>query len=488
MWWHNTMQRVMFLAVCSAILLASGIAQGVQIALEPVASGLAFPTYVTHAGDGSGRLFIVLRQGQIVIFDGIRVRPTPFLDITPLVSTAGEQGLFSVAFHPNYSQNGLFFVNYTNLSGATVVARYSVSGDPNVANPASAQVLLTIAQPFTNHNGGQLQFGPDGFLYIGMGDGGSGGDPFNNAQNLATLLGKMLRIDVNGGIPYAIPLNNPFIGVPGARGEIWALGLRNPWRFSFDRLTGDLFIADVGQNRFEEVDFQSAASAGGENYGWRLMEGLHCFIPTINCNDGTLTLPIIEYDHSLGKCSITGGYRYRGVQQPGLFGIYFFADLCTGQIWGASQDGLGVWSFTELLDTALMIATFGEDEAGELYVADFMGGTVFRIVTAPLTAIELLLPDRQAVLTSPPVFVWSADGGVDNAFAVDLSMSPTGPFSSTFDNLNIVIRGNSWAMPAGIWERVASGSRLFWRVRGADLAEAAPAIVTSAETQMFFKQ
>jgi hypothetical protein len=357
-----------------------------------------------------------------------------------------------------------------------------------VANPASAQVVLTIAQPFTNHNGGQLQFGPDGFLYIGMGDGGSGGDPFNNAQNLATLLGKMLRIDVNGGIPYAIPLNNPFIGVPGARGEIWAPGLRNPWRFSFDRLTGDLFIADVGQNRFEEVDFQSAASAGGENYGWRLMEGLHCFIPTINCNDGTLTLPIIEYDHSLGKCSITGGYRYRGVQQPGLFGIYFFADLCTGQIWGASQDGLGVWSFTELLDTALMIATFGEDEAGELYVADFMGGTVFRIVTAPLTAIELLLPDRQAVLTSPPVFVWSADGGVDNAFAVDLSMSPTGPFSSTFDNLNIVIRGNSWAMPAGIWERVASGSRLFWRVRGADLAEAAPAIVTSAETQMFFKQ
>lgn len=350
-----------------------------QIDLQPVASGLANPVAITHAGDGFGRLFITLQAGQIVIYDGTRILPAPFLDLSPLVSSGGERGLLSVAFHPDYESNGFFYVNYTNTGGNTVIARYSVSQDPNAADPSSAAILLTVTQPFANHNGGQLQFGRDGYLYIGMGDGGSGGDPDNNAQNLGTLLGKMLRIDVDSAFPYAIPRTNPFVGMAGALPEIWALGLRNPWRFSFDRSTRDLFIADVGQNSWEEVDFQPAGSQGGENYGWRLMEGNHCFNPSSNCNRGGLILPILEYDHSAG-CSITGGYRYRGTQNPELTGIYFYGDLCTGRIWGASEQGGGLWTTAELLDTSLSISTFGEDEAGEIYVADYSQGAIYRIV------------------------------------------------------------------------------------------------------------
>ena len=356
-----------------------------QIELQPVATGLVNPVAITHAGDGSGRLFITLQSGKIVIHDGTRILPTPFLDIRPLVLSGGERGLLSVAFHPNYRNDGLFFVNYTNTAGDTVVARYSVSQDPNVADPQSATILLTIMQPYANHNGGQLQFGRDGYLYIGMGDGGSAGDPFNNGQNLGTLLGKILRIDTDGALPYAIPPDNPFVGTEGARGEIWALGLRNPWRFSFYRLTGDLFIADVGQNSWEEVDYQPAGSPGGENYGWRLMEGKHCYNPSSNCNTGALTLPIIEYAHgpndSVG-CAITGGYRYRGTKNPALREIYFYGDLCTGRIWGASQQAGGGWTTTELLDTSLSITTFGEDEAGEIYVAHYSSsaGAIYRIV------------------------------------------------------------------------------------------------------------
>jgi len=244
--------------------------------------------------------------------------------------------------------------------------------------------LLTVPQPFGNHNGGQLQFGTDGFLYIGMGDGGSGGDPLDNAQNLDTLLGKILRIDVAGGPTYSIPADNPFIGDPGAREEIWALGLRNPWRFSFDRLTGDLFIADVGQNNLEEVNYQPVESQGGENYGWRLMEGSECFNPPTNCNNGMLALPILEYDHSLG-CSITGGYRYRGDKNPGLLGTYFYGDFCTGLIWGATQDDTGEWTTEELLVTDLAITAFGEDEDGEIYVTHFSqdDGTIYLISEIP---------------------------------------------------------------------------------------------------------
>ena len=376
------------LAICMLVLVSCGLAQAQAptIAVQQIATGLASPVAITHAGDGSGRLFITLQGGQILIYDGTRILPVPFLDISSLVSCCGERGLLSVAFHPNYKTNGYFYVNYTEKrAGDTVIARYRVSSDPNVADPNPEGILLTISQPFPNHNGGQLQFGSDGYLYIGMGDGGSGGDQQNNAQNGQSLLGKMLRIDVsnvntNDGLPYDIPPNNPFLSDPKVRDEIWALGLRNPWRFSFDRITGDVFIADVGQNSWEEVDVQAASSPGGENYGWRFMEGSHCFNPAISCNNGKMTLPIVEYSHALG-CSITGGYRYRGSQIPPLYGIYLYGDYCSGRIWGAMEISSGTWRTTELLHTDFAISTFGEDEAGELYLAhlDRANGAIYRI-------------------------------------------------------------------------------------------------------------
>jgi hypothetical protein len=396
--WTRRLALLALLSLVGVLGLGGPLKAAPQIELQPVVSGLANPVAITHAGEGSGRLFITLQAGQIVIFDGTQILPTPFLDISGLVSSGGERGLLSVAFHPNYRSNGLFFVDYTNTAGDTVIARYSVSQDRNVADPGSAAILLTIQQPFANHNGGQLQFGPDGYLYIGMGDGGSAGDPLNNGQNLGTLLGKLLRVNVDGASPYAIPGDNPFVGVPGAQPEIWAYGLRNPWRFSFDRSTGDLFIADVGQDSWEEVDFQPASSPGGQNYGWNIMEGNHCFNPPSNCNSSGLTLPILEYAHgssdSIG-CSISGGYRYRGTQNPDLTGIYFYGDFCTGRIWGASQQGTGAWTTAELLDTSLSITTFGEDEAGEIYVAHYAptDGAIYRIVrkTKSMPWIPLLL-------------------------------------------------------------------------------------------------
>jgi hypothetical protein len=311
----------------------------------------------------------------------VQILSPPFLDITSLVSSGGERGLLGAAFHPNYVGNGFFYVSYTDAAGDSVIARYSVSLDPNRADPTSGVILLTIPQPFSNHNGGQLHFGPDGYLYIGIGDGGSGGDPQNNGQDLGTLLGKILRIDVDSGFPFAVPADNPFVGVGGAREEIWSYGLRNPWRFSFDRLTGDMFIGDVGQNSWEEVDFQPANSTGGENYGWRLMEGNSCFNPAINCNNGTLTLPILVYDHSVG-CSVTGGYLYRGSKNPNLNGLYLYGDFCSGLIWGAQEDGLGGWNTTVLLDTNFSISTFGEDESGEIYFAHLSAtdGAIYQVV------------------------------------------------------------------------------------------------------------
>ena len=364
------------------IFLFSAASWGaVTIKAEPKVTGLSSPVDITHAGDGSGRLFIILQGGRIVIFDGVQILSPPFLDIASLVSSGGERGLLGAAFHPNYVGNGFFYLSYTNTAGDSVIARYSVSLDPNRADPTSGVILLTIPQPFSNHNGGQLHFGPDGYLYIGIGDGGSGGDPQNNGQDLGTLLGKILRIDVDSGFPFTVPPDNPFVGVVGAREEIWSFGLRNPWRFSFDRLTGDLFIGDVGQNSWEEVDFQPANSTGGENYGWRLMEGNSCFNPAINCNNGTLTLPILVYDHSVG-CSVTGGYLYRGSKNPNLNGLYLYGDFCSGLIWGAQQDGLGGWNTTVLLDTNFSISTFGEDESGEIYFAHLSAtdGTIYQVV------------------------------------------------------------------------------------------------------------
>ena len=362
---------------------------GVTIELELVAKGLDSPVGLTHAGDGSGRIFITLQGGKILVVEGNRTRL--FLDISSRIKSGGERGLLGTAFHPNYVENGFFYVNYTNLSGDTVIARFTRSSNPQIGDPDSEKRILTIKQPYGNHNGGQLQFGPDGFLYIGTGDGGSGGDPENRAQNLNVLLGKMLRLDVDKKFPYAIPQGNPFRETPEARPEIWAYGLRNPWRFSFDGKTGGLFIGDVGQNSFEEINFQPGSSSGGENYGWNFMEGKSCFGNSLvklfksNCNHESLTLPIIEYSHKRGNCSVTGGNLYRGSKFPQLNGIYFYGDYCSGKIWGAAKTKGSQWKTKKLLDTELSISTFGEDEAGNLYVADHSSGNgaIYRIIVKP---------------------------------------------------------------------------------------------------------
>ena len=350
-----------------------------EIELQLVTSGVAHIVDIQHAGDGTSRLFLVSQSGQIRIWNGSQVLATPFLDISSRVSFGGERGLLGLAFHPDYDANGFFYVNYTDTAGNTVIARYRVSSNANVADPASATTVLTQDQPFSNHNGGQLRFGPDGFLYIALGDGGPGGDPQDKGQSLNTLLGKMLRLDVDSASPYAIPPDNPFVGTADARGEIWAYGYRNPWRFSIDRLTGDMFIADVGQSEWEEINVEPAGT-GGRNYGWRLMEGTHCFNPSTSCNDGSLTLPILEYSHDLG-CSVIGGPRYRGTVMSRYPGAYFYGDFCTGRIWSATRNNDGTWTSVEELDTTLSIASFGEDEAGEIYVAHYASsGQLYRIV------------------------------------------------------------------------------------------------------------
>jgi glucose/arabinose dehydrogenase len=359
------------------------------LTFQSIAKGLDDPVAITHAGDS--RIFITLQAGRILIHDGTQLLPTPFLDIRTIVRSGGERGLLGLAFHPRYAENGFFFVNYTDMNGHTVVARYRVSADPNRADSSTRKQILFIEQPFANHNGGEVRFGPDGYLYIGMGDGGSGGDPGNRAQNLAVLLGKMLRIDIDNGDPYAIPPSNPFAGNSSARPEIWASGMRNPWRFSFDRHSGDLWIADVGQGAWEEVDFQPATSIGGENYGWRRMEGTHCFNPSSTCNPGNLVLPLIEYDHSGGACSVTGGYVYRGARHPRLQGMYLYGDFCNGRIWGAVRNSAGEVTVRDLSDTAFSISAFGEDVNGELYLADY-GGAVYRIADS-----RPLMPRRRAV-------------------------------------------------------------------------------------------
>jgi glucose/arabinose dehydrogenase len=345
----------------------------ITLKLIPVAGGLTKPVHLTHAGDGSGRLFVVEQAGRIVILKGGAVNPAPFLDIIFRVgSDANEQGLLSVAFHPNYPHNGFFYVNYTNKQGDTVIARYQVTANPDLADPNSEKILMTIGQPHANHNGGQIAFGPDGYLYIGMGDGGAANDPQNRAQNLGELLGKILRIDVNNGEPYGVPETNPFVGNEQARPEIWSYGWRNPWRFSFDLQTDDLYVADVGQNQYEEVHVQWAG-VSGQNFGWRIMEGAHCFNPQ-NCDPQALglELPVAEYDHSQG-CSITGGYVYRGTRFPDLNGLYFYGDYCSGIIWGLRYEADNTWSHIQFMQSNHSISSFGQDEAGEVYLVDIRG-------------------------------------------------------------------------------------------------------------------
>jgi glucose/arabinose dehydrogenase len=347
------------------------------------ASGFTRPNQITNAGDGSGRLFVVEQGGRIWILDrdGSRL-PNAFLDISARISpeannlsTYTERGLLGLAFHPDYAENGYFYVNYTDTSGVSVVSRFSVSAEsPDMADPASEMIILRQQQPFANHNGGWLDFGPDGYLYISIGDGGSAGDPQRNAQNLQTWLGKILRIDVDSAEPYAVPEDNPFVGTTGILPEIWAYGLRNAWRNSFDRQTGDLYIADVGQNQWEEVNFQPADSAGGENYGWDWMEGSRIFEGN---PPSPVVMPFAEYNHTEGV-SVTGGYVYRGEAIPGLQGVYLYGDFGTGTIWSAYREG-DEWRIGYFKrNTGINIASFGEDEAGELYVVHY-SGSIWRL-------------------------------------------------------------------------------------------------------------
>lgn len=340
--------------------------------LTTVVSGLTRPLYVTHNNDDSGMLFVVEQDGLVKIVADNAVLPQPFLDVTTLVNRDGsERGLLGLAFPPNYAQNGFFYINYTALDGKNTVARYQVSADDFYsADPNSALILLDVDDPYPNHNAGQLAFGPDGYLYVGMGDGGSGGDPQGNGQNPAALLGKMLRIDVNSEEPYAIPLDNPFVDAAAFAPEVWAWGLRNPWRYSFDRATGDFYIADVGQNNWEEINFQPAASTGGENYGWNFLEGTHAY--NEQPPPEGLTAPIAEYNHSEG-CSVTGGYVYRGEAISVLVGNYIFGDFCSGAVWKTVRDANGVWQTAKIMNSGRVISSFGEDMAGELYLVDYSG-------------------------------------------------------------------------------------------------------------------
>lgn len=333
---------------------------------ELVVADLSRPVDVQS--NGSGRLFIIEKVGRIRILQDGQLLEQPFLDISDLVGSSGnEQGLLGLAFHPQYAQNGRFFVNYTDNDGNTVISRFQASNDPNLADASSEVQLLGIDQPFPNHNGGVLAFGPDGHLYAGMGDGGAAGDPFGNAQKTDNLLGKVLRIDVDSAEPYAVPPDNPF------GNEIWAYGLRNPWRMSFDRATGDLYIGDVGQNAWEEIDYLPAGTGAGTNFGWDFREGAHEYEGSA---PGGLVDPIAEYSHPDGGCSVTGGYVYRGTM-PEWNGIYLFGDYCTGFIWGLIESN-GTWQMQQLFDVDVTITSFGQDDAGEIYLISD-NGSIYRL-------------------------------------------------------------------------------------------------------------
>lgn len=369
--------------VIYSIILAVWISTNFVIAqntnnLELFASGLIKPVCITNAGDD--RLFVVNQQGIISSInpEGI-INPATFLDIRDRVTYGGERGLLGLAFHPQYQSNGYFFVNYVGKGDSTHISRFKVSAaNQNMADPQSELKLLTIFQPYANHNGGDLKFGPDGYLYIGLGDGGSGGDPGNRAQNPKVFLGKMLRIDIDHGVKYSIPESNPFYKNAGFLPEIWALGLRNPWRFSFDRLTGDLWIADVGQNAYEEIDFQPANSPGGENYGWRCYEGNNTYNTSQCTSAANLTFPVYVYPQG-DDCSVTGGYVYRASTASPFYGHYFFADYCSDRIWTLHQES-GNWIKKDFgRFSGNNFSTFGEDFQGQLYVAGLYSGKIFRI-------------------------------------------------------------------------------------------------------------
>ena len=374
-------------AVLTAILIiapAGMVRAATALTANQVASGFSDPVYLTALPDDTSCLFVVEQAGRIRIIKNGTTLATPFLDITSKVTSGGERGLLGMTFHPDYATNGYFYVYYTGLdpTGKTVVERYTVSSNPDAANASSGFTIFTYSQPAANHNAGMIDFGPDGYLYVGLGDGGGAGDVDNYAQTRTSLLGKMLRLDIDGGSPYAIPADNPFVGDPNTLDEIWAIGLRNPWRWCFDRETGDMWIADVGQGNWEEVNFAPASDPGGINYGWRLKEGDHCYNPSTGCDPlDTLYDPIHEYSHSFG-CSITGGFVYRGCAIPDLNGTYFFGDYCSGRVWSMRYNGSTVSDFTERTSElgvpGFGLVSFGQDAKGELYLL-YSSGSIYRI-------------------------------------------------------------------------------------------------------------
>jgi glucose/arabinose dehydrogenase len=352
--------------------------------LEPIMQDLRRPLFVTHAGDGTGRLFVVEQGGIIYVLNG--TESSVFLDLSSLVSAAAnqdgytERGLLGLAFHPDYAENGTFFVNYTDRAGHTQVVKYQVTDDPNVADANSAEIILTQMQPFPNHNGGHMAFGDDGYLYIAMGDGGAAGDPLEAGQDPQLLLGSILRLDVNMESGYGIPADNPFADGANGAPEVWSKGWRNPWRFSFDRATGDMYIGDVGQNQWEEINFEPADNAGGLNYGWNILEATHPFSGA-EVPDG-LVMPIAEYSHGDGSCSVTGGYVYRGEAIPDLQATYLFSDYCSGVLRYAYRDESGAWQSDVLMQTGMQVSSFGQDEAGEIYLVSYGEGIVYKFVPA----------------------------------------------------------------------------------------------------------
>ena len=460
---------------------------GAQIATTRVASGLLYPVFATAPAGDANRLFIVEQRGVIKILKDGAILPTPFLDIDALVTnpTIGdERGCLGMAFPSDYPVTGYFYVYYTDLAGDSHIVRYTVSADPDVADPASALNILFLDQPATNHNGGTIAFGPDGYLYMGFGDGGGSNDPNGNGQSGATLLGKMIRIDPTGdafpGDPmqnYSIPPTNPFVGNPSFRDEIWARGVRNPYRWSFDRSTGDIWIGDVGQGCWEEVDFEPAGSPGGVNWGWNKLEGNHCFQPgagctPTGCDSSGITLPIREYSHSQDgfSCAITGGYVYRGSDIPGLAGTYFYADYCSGQIYSMRYDGA---TLTELVNRTAELAPgggqsitavsgFGEDGMGEMYLIDraAASGEVYKIV--PDSSYVGVIPnpgDPDAFALSRP-----APNPFQGFTRFDLALPQDGP-------LHITIHDSAGRLVRSLWSGASPGGTRVFSWDGRDEAD-----------------
>lgn len=418
--WIYNLFPVLILILC----INSSRGQGTG-KLIPFVSGLNSVVCINNAGDS--RLFVVDQHGYINIVnqDGTIISPS-FLDIHNRVVYGGERGLLGVAFHQQYHTNGYFYVNYIGNGDSTHISRFKVNSDnPNLADPLSELKLLTIYQPYPNHNGGDLNFGPDGYLYIGLGDGGSEGDPDNRSQDPKQLLGKMLRIDVDHGNPYAVPPTNPFYNSLTTRNEIWALGLRNPWRFSFDRLTGDLWIGDVGQDAIEEIDFQPAGDPGGENYGWRCYEGNQVYNNSL-CNLNALyTFPVYTYPHG-PECSVTGGYVYRGSSSSPYFGYYFFADYCSDRIWTLHQAS-GSWVMEDFGQfTGNSFSTFGEDASGHLYIGGVGSGNIFRIDDLSTEIKDITKSDDLNILQIPPGNKIRIENNQDNHSIMNISVYDIG--------------------------------------------------------------